>query len=262
MCIIQSTCLWEKGKFTWVTENQDSAWIFDGSSTNKVLDQTKIWSVNGSQNLLVGDSFNHTVDEMLKRMGPSDTLLIIGRYQQSELNGFGMAFRRALDIKARIGTVLDSNRISIDVSSVESSPIVEGDTFRAADFSVLKYYNEPEEVERGQLKYSGISLYFELGGVVKRTSDDEMESIRDFVVEMISNNEFITVMGHSSSLAPENANFELGRKRAWAVKKVLWDMGLDPKRIITISEGSNSPFNTSDRYNLANERTEIHIGKQ
>jgi len=255
---MRNTCLFKNNGVIDHIEEVDS---LEQSFTDDQLDQTKAWTFHTSSDLIIGDSFAYAVEKTIRRMGARDTLLITGRYQQKESNGFSLAFRRALQLKREIAQQLDSNRITIDVASVESSPTSEKDTFRAADFVLIKYKKPKTPVQHGQASYSGISMYFEKGGVVKRITSEELEAIRDFVVEMISNNKIITVIGHSNSLTGENANYELGRKRAWALKKVLWDMGLDPKRIITDSKGSQMPKNSQDPRALENERSDIYIGK-
>ena len=266
VCIMHGYCIFGKKK-AGVTVDEQPAAISNTSN----LDHSKVWSVNSSSELLVGNRFFEEQEALISRMSELDTLLITGRYKQEESAGFSLAFGRAMSVKKLMKESLDSTRIKIDVMALDRTPSSQADTFEAVDFTLVKFDEvvvetpkpavaTPEGLQQRTTPTNKFVL-FEPGGVVKRTSNDDIEDLRELAVDLIATSDKIYVIGHSYTLGDEEANYQLGRKRAWAVKKVLWDMGLDPNRIITDSKGSKSPANSSNLKDLRNERTDIHIGQ-
>ena len=74
----------------------------------------------------------------------------------------------------------------------------------------------------------------------------------------------VYVVGHSYDENDDGEMHQLGRRRAWVVKKMIWDKGVDPMRIITSSKGETEPVNTNDTEvdQAFNRRVEIIIDRQ
>lgn len=249
--------------------------------TNNGLPPETVWTFDGSDEVIVGDSFGSELQLLVDGMFEDDVLNISGHYLSEEQNGFNRAFRRAMVVKELATRFLDTSKIRMDVLSIARNN-ERGDTFEAVslnivgsdaanvsidpptdapwqsdDEPVVKPKREPVQPRResfsGGKKFS--SVLFKPGTVVKKLSSGQEEQLRDFVVRMIDSKEQIYVIGHSYRLNGEEENYQMGRKRAWAVKKLLWDMGLDPNRITTDSKGTKEPLSNdgADR----NERTDI-----
>ncbi len=71
----------------------------------------------------------------------------------------------------------------------------------------------------------------------------------------------IVIKGHTDKIGPKNYNDKLGLERALAVKKVLIDLGIPPRRISTKSYGEDSPLilATDSYLRSKNRRATIEI---
>lgn len=223
-----------------------------------------VWTIQGTDAVIVGDSFTSHLEAKVSTMLDDEVLNISGHYLSEEPNGFNRAFRRAITVKQLAKRILDTTRISLDVLSIAATGEL-GDTFEAASVHIVgkdaaEVTIDPptdapwqEENETSDKQQIG-SVQFKSGSVVKKLKPGQEESLREFVVDMIDTKKQIYVIGHGYGAADEEENYQMGRKRAWAVKKMLWDMGLDPDRITTDSKGSKDPMSS----NNASERVDIY----
>lgn len=69
------------------------------------------------------------------------------------------------------------------------------------------------------------------------------------------------IIGHACPLGESEYNFDLGMRRAQAVKTVLVGMGIEPSRIRTISKGETEPETTNPEEYQLNRRVTMEVVK-
>jgi len=73
------------------------------------------------------------------------------------------------------------------------------------------------------------------------------QALNQLVEEMKTNSNLKAyVTGYADEMPTSEENYQLGRKRAWAVKKKMWDAGIEPTRIVTSAYKSDETTSTSD----------------
>ena len=72
----------------------------------------------------------------------------------------------------------------------------------------------------------------------------------------------ITVEGHCDERGTDEYNIALGAKRAAAVKKYLTDMGVESRRITTVSYGSEKPFCREHNERCWQENRRAHFAEK
>jgi len=263
MCVMHGHCFQQN--VTAATPGQEAA---------IGLPPETVWTYEGSDEVMVGDSFEMELRNLVDGMFDDDVLNISGHYLSEEQNGFNRAFRRAMVVKELATKILDTSRIRMDVLNIARNS-ERGDTFEAISLNIVaseaanvsidppadapvQTDDQPIVQPRRDAVTGGQkigSVLFKPGTVKKKLTSGQEEQLRDFVVRMIDSKEQIYVVGHSYRLNGEEENYQMGRKRAWAVKKLLWDMGLDPNRITTDSKGTKEPLSNDGADQ--NERTDI-----
>lgn len=240
LCVLQGICpAWfPGGKET--PANRDLPWH---------REPFLLFTLANSDTLIEGDSFERAAAEILSRMTNKDTLLIRGLYSRTENNGFTLAFNRAEKAALYFTGFLQEDRLRTDVLSGEAEGNFPSDTFPAIELVLLNYVEQKDGV---------IEVPFEHGTVVKLIDTHLQDKLLELIVKVKNSGGTIEVKGYSNSLSTPELNFELGRKRAWAVKKYLWDMGLNPESIRTASVGSLG-MGKSDSANSSNERVVIKL---
>jgi outer membrane protein OmpA-like peptidoglycan-associated protein len=105
----------------------------------------------------------------------------------------------------------------------------------------------------------GIRIPFDKGRIKWAAGNDtekKLAEIRSLVKDQRAFE--ITVTAHTSSSASVENDHELGRKRAWLVKKHLMDLGIEPDRIKTASKGSEMPEYENSAFG-GNDRVEVEV---
>ena len=109
------------------------------------------------------------------------------------------------------------------------------------------------------------TIYFPKGSIKKNMTPALRAYVNGLVSLMKSDpNVKVYVVGHSDDEGDQGEDHQIGRKRAWVVKKMIWDRGVNPMRIITSSKGETEPRNGSDSDvgHAYNRRVEIIIDRQ
>ena len=188
-----------------------------------------------------GDSFRFELMSILDRIGEFDTLHLVATYSDEGEDNLDASILRARQIMDSIGFLVEENNLKI--SSIKESGGLE-DWKEAVHFSLINSTvpNDPMMVR------------FEEGTVVKIIGDAQNERLHELAVELIGNpSAKFDVIGHTNSIGSEEENYLMGRKRAWAVKKLFMDMGVEPSKLVTESKGSLEPHDDP----LLNDRVEI-----
>ena len=229
---------------------------------------------------VLSDHFDSIRGEIIHKLNMGDTLVIIGKYLDSEDGGESLGMERAGNVQALFVDYVDESNELMAESRLESHPSERQDLFDAIDFSIRAYGEEPElakesdtedssedqdwtdsnestdegESDNTMPSNSGNSpiseatvLHFLPESVKKDWTPSMKQALNQLVEEMKTNSNLKAyVTGYADEMPTSEENYQLGRKRAWAVKKKMWDAGIEPTRIVTSAYKSDETTSTSD----------------
>jgi len=212
---------------------------------------------------IYNESYDSSMNELMSRMGENDTLAIVGEYFEGE-SGDNLAFNRATEVHKSATLYLADQRIK---SLGEFNPYGqpgENDLFSAIRFQIIHFIDPSAistnfEPPKGATPYR-IIIWFRDRTAYKLMTPQAEEAINSLVDTLLSYGDYrVDVVGHTDLSGGNDENYELGRARAWAIKKVLWDKGLEPRKIHTWSKGGLSPlgFSTDKALIDSDQRVEI-----
>lgn len=198
-----------------------------------------IWYSNDQ--IVYSDSFDYELSSLLERLGPHDTLHLIATYSDEGGDNINSSIDRARMIIDSISSKIDSDRLKVSSILDENG---ENGWNEAVHFNIINSV-VPEDHR---------IIRFESGTVVKIIGEEQAELLHQLAIELIAEpNAKFDVIGHTSPIGDEEENYQMGRKRAWAVKKLFMDMGVEPNKLITESRGSLEPHEDP----VFNDRVEI-----
>jgi outer membrane protein OmpA-like peptidoglycan-associated protein len=261
---------------------------------------------------IIGDQFNDIRDELLSKVGETDTLVVNGMYFGNEQNGNDLAQERADNVKSLLEDHIDITRLQTHVNFDGMTSADDKTSLEAVKFTIVSsglsddLTDDDEELadesdyettdewvnESGDIDdavESGVAdnvteentnqeatgsfvgdidnratIYFPKGSI-KKNITPELRSYVDGLVALMKRdpNVKVYVVGHSDDEGDQGEDHQLGRRRAWVVKKMIWDRGVNPMRIITSSKGEAEPRNGSDSDvgHAYNRRVEIIINR-
>lgn len=227
---------------------------------------------------IVGSDFDKYRESLLNKVGEYDTLVINALYYENETDGSALAMERAENVKSLLMDHFSVDRLQLhtdfdaitradDQSSLEavkfaiasSDDEVSSESSEEIDdtewVSETEEEGETEAVATNQDLPIGSNLqigdqtiiYFPKGTTKKRITSDVRSYIDQAIAQLSANPDLkIYVEGHAEGEGDTEENYQLGRRRAWVVKKMIWDKGVDPTRIVTSSKGDLEPMNTID----------------
>lgn len=137
---------------------------------------------------------------------------------------------------------------------VTVQPVVETQSTREADSLAAIYASMPKD----------LLIYFDFDKAILRSDPETETRIGDFKAWLEKYpSSMISVTGHSDFIGTAEYNFELGQKRAEAVKKILADKGIPPEKIFIESQGEDDPVasHITSEGRAKNRRTVISIKK-
>ncbi|MBI1305186.1 MAG: OmpA family protein [Bacteroidetes bacterium] len=227
----------------------------DAISTQSDLPVSFIWN---DAKPIVNDSFDSMLNGIFERMGPLDTLVIVGLQFPGE-EGDDLGLERASAMWKYMNHFIDKERILTE-SAVEQ--MIEPDQtkpFDALRFRVVPRTDITEEQiipEDQNASLYKITIWFREKTAYKIMTTNTEEAVNRLVDTLKSGKNYrIDVVGHTNNLGSEEENEAMARQRAWAIKKLLWDKGLDPVKIYTASKGATKMI--SETSPEKNERVEI-----
>lgn len=238
--------------------------------------------------------------ELVSRMNPEDSLLIVGKYFEGE-SGLDLAIQRANEVKNNATNYVDAARIKTDGMLDEYGQPNKDQPFDAIQFQVIPAAVASVEPDTDEGTSSGtvepssqtqvtsdkpavplpqnppapstnsgvsktfnpdvpieIAVFFKNRSVALNPSPEQSVAINNMIRQFRSASRYrIDVTGFTDESGNFDDDYFLGRKRAWAVKKLLWDGGLNPKWIFTDSKGGKIPFNSQNAGTDQNQRVEI-----
>ncbi len=264
---------------------QSSATIDSSRSDSSTIDKLELSPLSfrfNSAEPLMGLDFDNMRDNLLNKLGDSDTLIIYGKYFKGEENGEQLGMDRALNVHSLFVDNFDPNRLIVrsvedDMTSIDRYAQLEAIQFNVATASsdlassdnkssAMSDNDESftsDGTESLVEKFEGKAIiHFPPGSITKIMNSD----VQDFVVELVEQLNSdpdlkVYVEGHSDNNGDVETNYQLGRKRAWVVKKMIWDEGVDPMRVITSSKGEKEPLksNETEEGRAYNRRVEVVV---
>ncbi len=188
-----------------------------------------------------GDTYDQWLNEIRDVIGAKDTLLIVGLYYSGETNGEILATSRSLAVQRMLSEDLDRSRLVVDYNHEVQAA--------GNDLWVKGISTEIRKLEQAQLLTAeGIRIAFNKGRIKWTQGNSVEKKLSDIPPRLKNSPDYsIKVIAHTSASGTPDADYELGRKRAWIIKKFLIDMGLNADRIKTESKGSEMPeFDNAD----------------
>ncbi len=226
---------------------------------------------------IIGEGFDDMRFDLISKIGEKDTLMVLGTYYTAETGGEELGISRAKLVKSLLIDYFDSNRIQIQSLHNDLTHVEENSRQEAIQFNIISATSDTNEMytdllvdpttstdEPRMVEILGekIIIHFPAGSVRKIITSE----VEQYLDQLVSDLEGVTtykvfVEGHSDNSGSEDENYQLGRKRAWALKKLMWDKGLEPGYIITSSKGELEPIkdNETDEGRAYNRRVEITI---
>ncbi|MFT7590236.1 MAG: OOP family OmpA-OmpF porin [bacterium] len=271
--------------------------VCDGVTVNLKTDITDTSDTSGHQygplsfrfnsaEPVVGKEFESLREQLYARLGDTDTLVINGMYYSNEQNGVALAQERAENVQSLLQDHFDVDRLRIQtnfdgISSVDDQTSIEGVTFMVVSGEDEIAENEDEsdileeELPAATESYTDENsiqpirgktiIYFPKGSIKKNITQETRSYFNTLVANMQNDPSIkVYVVGHSDGEGDEEENYQLGRRRAWVIKKMIWDMGVVPIRIVTSSKGEMVPMNDNDsEVNRAyNRRVEVMTNRE
>lgn len=223
-----------------------------------------------SEDPVIGEGFDDLRYNLLAKIGEFDTLIIQGVYTQHEEGGNSLASARAANVRSLLTDYLDSTRIKTDSQFDDMQDATNQELIEAIQFNIVSgqpQENTPEEdsIDSGNtqmVEFMGdeVIIHFPQGSVKKLITPDVDAYLDQLAADLLQKKDYkVFVEGHTDNDGDEATNYTLGRKRAWAIKKLMWDKGLDHRKIFTSSKGELEPLksNSTEEGRAYNRRVEL-----
>ncbi len=213
----------------------------------------------GKSQIVKGSSFKAYKDSLIATLGDGRILEITGYYYEGELNNSGMdnlGLARAMEIRKLFPEISD-DKIRL-YGKLDSEKLKDRDNaFAASSFSSAVNNANVKEIDNSAL------IYFPYNST-KKLENPKIDSYLDDVAKrVIKTNEKVFLTGHTDSYGPEDANYELGLRRAQILKQILIEKGVPEKNIVVKSKGEKFPIapNNTPVNRSKNRRVELKILK-
>ena len=249
------------------------------------LDLVPLAFAFNSEEPVMGGKFQDMREDLIAKLGDNDTLMLTGLYYPNEENGEELASNRSHNVRMLLSDYFDSTQIITQTDYDDIHVFEPGQLLPGVSYSVHPFLPDlPEDSLANNGEDEGLSdaedsgkspmveemndriiIHFPAGSVRKLITPEVETYVDELVADLLNAESYkVYVEGHSDNLGDKGENYLLGRKRAWAVKKLLWDKGLDPIHIITSSKGELEPLKSNDTEEgrAYNRRVELTIEKQ
>jgi len=206
-----------------------------------------------SSELKTGLNFDNYADSIVNSLAPNEIIVLTGllSQQEEEINK-DLGRQRAKGLLALLN--IKKERTQIESRVVEELPS------HLSYVEVKRLSNESVIVERDVTHDGDINqhstIYFPFNSTDK-LDDARVEKFLDEIAKRVQGSgERVLLVGHTDKIGPREYNYALGDKRAKSIKYYLISRGVNPKKIITQSQGElNQVGSASDR----NRRTEVKL---
>ena len=206
---------------------------------------------------ITNDKFSNYKSEILSKLKDDQVLEVVGKYYPNETNSTSydnLGLARAAGIKAILANDMDADKIETKGFLVEDGSTQEG-SFESADFNYLTRSDVIQEVG------GAILIYFPFNSTEKNLDPAIDSYLNDLAAKLKETDQKIAVTGHTDNVGNDQANYNLGLKRANSVKDVLVGKGITADRITASSQGENAPIasNDTDEGRGKNRRIELKV---
>ncbi len=205
----------------------------------------------------LNENFESFKSLLLKDIGDSNKLEIIGLYGSNELNTTSfnnLGIARAMQVQQLFEQDIANNRIRLSSEEFDfGSEILHLDGIK---FRIIKKQLKTDLYEETDF---GAILYFN-EEVAPSTIPVKTEAFL-IMLHKDNVNRQIDVVGHTDDSGGEGENFELGLQRANMVREMLIAHGANPDNITASSKGQTEPIadNSTAKGRAQNRRVEILI---
>ena len=207
-----------------------------------------------------GDAFIAYKDSILATLKDGKILEITGYYFNGEVGDSkgeeNLGLLRAKEIRKLFPEISDENIRLFGKLLTDSVPDSTS-LFGASKFVSAVNNQNVKEIDESAM------IYFPYNSTSKLKNARIDKYLDDVVARVKKTNEKVFLTGHTDSLGPVDANYELGLKRAKVIKNILVSKGVPAERIMVSSKGEESPLMPNDtKQNRAkNRRVELKIIK-
>ncbi|MGI9542308.1 MAG: OmpA family protein [Cyclobacteriaceae bacterium] len=207
---------------------------------------------------VTNDKFADYKNEILSKLKDNQVLEVVGKYYTNETNSTSydnLGVARAEGIKAMLANDMDADKIETRGQLVDDGSGNQEGSFEGANFNYLTRSDVVQEVA------GAILIYFPFNSTEKNL-DPEIDSyLDDLAARLKDTDQKIAVTGHTDNVGNDQANYNLGLKRANSVKDILVGKGISADRITDASQGENAPFasNDTDEGRAKNRRIELKV---
>lgn len=208
------------------------------------------------------DKFAAYKKSILEGKTNDNTLVITGKYFEGETPPAGyanMGLARAAEIRKLFPSVPDT-RIELAAEKVSSSSIQDMKTneFTSAAFN----WKAASKEEKTVIELANKALiYFPYRSKQKEVDATVDAYLKRLAKRLNSGTEKVIITGHTDDRGDEAANMRLGASRSKTVRDILVGLGVDSKKITTLSKGETEPAepNGTERGWRMNRRTVVEV---
>jgi len=197
-------------------------------------------------------------NEIISGNSENKILSIEGSYFNEETNSSNfenLGLARADAIKQLLLDTIPSEKIEITSNKAD---FYDDATSQPFGGTILSWDTRNENIQEIESK---TLIYFPYNSTDKIDNTNINNYILTVANALKGNEKKITLTGHTDNIGTPPFNKKLGMLRALAMKKLLVNSGVDPKRIILASDGQEKPIATNDTEEgrEKNRRVELEI---
>ncbi len=252
--------------FNWVQDKKTDC----GCNTSKMSENLKPAPIKAAKkagpilynwskaNPITNANFAAYKDSILRTLGDNKTLEITGLYRKNESNNStfdNLGLARAHDAKKLFEDKLADDRFRLTSKEVADGYKAGDDPFRSALFRSIVFNESIKEIDGKKL------IYHPYNQAQKHSNAQIDAYLKDVAERVKKSGESITLIGHTDSDGEDQANYNLGLRRAEGIKKILVSLGVSSSKVTAKSMGEKNPLasNATDQGKQKNRRTELEI---
>ncbi len=209
---------------------------------------------NWKSNIAHSNEFwNTKKDGILSGFADGKILRILGPYFKEEGKDMGIA--RAKSAFAKLGDKVNPKKVEFGAKLVDFYDDAKTKPFSGTDYSWLVRNDNITEVDNKAL------IYFPTNSTKKLSNANIINYLKNVAKSLKGNNKLVTLSGHTDNRGKASANKRLALGRAISIRNELIRLGVDSKRITTVSYGEEKPIasNKTKAGQQKNRRVELEI---
>ena len=190
-------------------------------------------------NPITNARFSAYKDSILRSLGNNKVLEITGLYRKNETNGTSydnLGLARAHDAKKLFEDKLGEKRFRLTSKEVADGIKSGDDPFRSALFRSIVFNESIKEIDGEKL------IYHPYNQAQKHSNAQIDAYLKDVADRVKKSGESITLIGHTDSDGADQANYNLGLRRAEGIKQILVRLGVPSNKVSAKSMGDKNPL--------------------